>query len=197
MFSVWSLNRAHVVNNRQASEFLYALDEGRSAQTLFKIQVQEWKNVLLRGAVQADLVRYFDSFKAHETHVQKRLDSLATRADHLGLKDIVRIARSLAEEHRALGQAYRAALAKVPATGWNPFAIDRSVRGIDRKLNEDLDQVATTLLEETERRRVEAARQEANRYQNLRSFLGWSIAVSIAMVGLVLWTVLRRRTDLA
>ena len=29
MFSVWSLNRTHVVNNREALEFLYTLDARR------------------------------------------------------------------------------------------------------------------------------------------------------------------------
>src|SRR5262245_25223902 len=108
MFSVWSLNRTHVVNNRQALEFLYALDDARSAQARFKIQVQEWKNVLLRGAVEADFTRHFNAFKADETEVRERLNSLATRTDQLGLSDMAATARSVAEEHKSLGQAYRA-----------------------------------------------------------------------------------------
>ena len=196
MFSVWSLNRAHVANGRQASEFLFALDEGRSAQTLFKIQVQEWKDVLLRGAIEADFTGHVDAFKANEARVQEQLIGLVARADQLGLPDMARNARALGDEHKQLGQAYRAALERGRATVWDPFAIDRSVQGIDRKLNKELDDLAAALLTENERRRLDVARREADRYETLRSFMGWSIAISIGLVGLVLRTALRRRTDL-
>jgi hypothetical protein len=197
MFSVWSLNRAHVANAEQAVKFLFALDDGRSAQTQFKIQVQEWKNILLRGAVEADYQRHLKAFETDEAGVERRLASLESRARGLGLPDLAMDSRRMIAEHRSLGTAYRAALEAGRAGKWDPFAIDRRVRGIDRSLNEALDNVAAMLLAETERRRVEAARREAARYATLRNFMGWSVAVAIAMVGLVLWTALRRRTEAA
>jgi methyl-accepting chemotaxis protein len=195
MFSVWSLNRAHRANDDAATELLFALDDGRSAQTHFKIQVQEWKNILLRGADEKDFTRHFGAFETDEAEVQKRLNSLVGRAAGLDLPALAVTARNLAEEHRSLGAVYRKALEKGKSTAWDPFAIDRQVRGIDRKLNDGLDEVAETLLEATRERRRAAAVQEAARYHTLRDFMGWSVAVAIAMVGLVLWTALRRRTD--
>jgi hypothetical protein len=197
MFSVWSLNRAHIANYENASRLMFALDDGRSAQTLFKIQVQEWKNILLRGSDESDFKRHLDAFAADETKVQHHLDRLAARADGLGLSRIALGARSMAREHRALGEAYRAALDKGRSVPWDPFTIDRQVRGIDRPLNTALDKVAVSLLAETEQRRSDASRQEEARYRTLRAFMGWSIAVSIGIVGLVLWTALRRRPDRA
>ena len=197
MFSVWSLNRAHVASNEEASRFLLALDDGRSAQTQFKIQVQEWKNILLRGSAEADFTRHMKAFEAKESQVQKRLQNLSERADQLGLPDLAFAAYRMIDEHKALGASYRAALESGRSGPWDPFAIDRRVRGIDRALNDALDNVAHTLLAETERRRIDAAAREVGRYHTLRDFMGWSVAVAIAMVGLVLWTALRRRTDLA
>lgn len=193
MFSVWSLNRAHVANTAQTSGFLFALDEGRSAQTQFKIQVQEWKNILLRGSDEADFTRHMNAFVADETKVQKHLLRLSERADELDLPDIALAARRMAGEHRVLGGTYRAALASGRTGPWDPSAMDRRVRGIDRALNDDLDNVAARLLGETERRRTNAAARETDRYHTLRDFIGWSVAVAIGMVGLVLWTALRRR----
>lgn len=195
MFSVWSLNRAHVTNNEQASRLMFALDDGRSAQTLFKIQVQEWKNILLRGASEADFKHHLDAFTADEAKVQQHLESLAVRAEELGLPHLATGARAMAREHRSLGGKYRMALADGRKVPWDPFAIDRHVRGIDRALNDALDNVAVSLLAETERRRAEVIREEDERYRTLRAFMGWSIAVSIGIVGLVLWTALRRRPD--
>ncbi|MBI1182342.1 MAG: hypothetical protein GC201_17510 [Alphaproteobacteria bacterium] len=195
MFSVWSLNRVHVQNYAEASEALFALNDGRSAQTLFKIQVQEWKNVLLRGADPKDYQHHLQAFEHNEALVQHHLQSLARRAETLGMPDVAREATSLALEHEKLGALYRSALKRGRAGDWDPFAIDRSVRGIDRHLNAELDRVAQLLLNETERRRILAANKEEDRYETLSTFLGWSIA--IAIVGLVLWTALRRPSGLA
>ena len=195
MFSVWSLNRAHTANYAVASEFLHALDDGRSAQTHFKIQVQEWKNILLRGAAEADRERHFTAFEMEEAEVGRRLDSLVRRAVDLDLPELAVGARALSEDHRAMGEEYRRALKTGLAGTWDPFAMDRQVRSIDRALNNGLDEVAETLLEATEHRRQEAAREEERRYRTLRDFMGWSVAIAIAMVGLVLWTALRHRAD--
>ncbi len=197
MFSVWSLNRAHMASNEETSKFLFALDDGRSAQTQFKIQVQEWKNILLRGSDEADFTRHMKAFETNEAKVQRHLWSLSERAEELGLPDMALAARRMADEHKALGATYRAALDSGRSGPWDPFAIDKRVRGIDRALNDALDNVAATLLAETKKRRTDAAAREAGRYHTLRDFMGWSVAVAIAMVGLVLWTALRRRTGQA
>src|SRR5262245_2205530 len=84
LFCVWSLNRTHVANQRRATEVLLALDDGRSVQAIFKIQVQEWKNVLLRGDSAAAFKTHFASFEEYERSVQARLNSLATRAERIG-----------------------------------------------------------------------------------------------------------------
>ncbi|MEN3976815.1 hypothetical protein [Emcibacter sp. SYSU 3D8] len=197
MFSVWSLNRAHLANEAVASQFLFALDDGRSAQTHFKIQVQEWKNILLRGSQEQDYTHHFDAFEHEESEVQTRLASLEERARGVDLPQLASTAQDLADEHRSLGETYRNALERGRRMAWDPFAIDQQVRGIDRSLNDGLDQVAEALLSATAERRTNAARQERGRYHALRDFMGWSVAGAIAMVGLVLWTALRRRTGQA
>jgi len=44
----------------------------------FKTQVQEWKNVLLRGAAPADREKYWSQFEASEQAVQATLQQIGT-----------------------------------------------------------------------------------------------------------------------
>ncbi len=46
------------------------------ANLQFKIQVQEWKNVLLRGREPAELDKYWQQFQAREQQVQQLLGQL-------------------------------------------------------------------------------------------------------------------------
>ena len=51
------------------------------ANLQFKIQVQEWKNVLLRGRQPADMDKYWQQFQAREQQVQQLLDQFIERSD--------------------------------------------------------------------------------------------------------------------
>jgi hypothetical protein len=90
--------------------------------------VQEWKNVLLRGAVRTDFDAHVAAFAANERNVQARLASLAARADGLHKPEMAGRARTLAASHTALGNTYRGALDRGSSGHWDPQAIDASVR---------------------------------------------------------------------
>lgn len=75
------------------------------ANLQFKVQVQEWKNVLLRGKQPADLDKYWKQFEDRQRDVQGILGELASQKGLDGqLK--TRIER-LRDEHRQLGSAYQ------------------------------------------------------------------------------------------
>lgn len=108
----------------------------------FKIQVQEWKNVLLRGADQPSLDRYWRQFQDNEQRVQALLEQIGG----LNMSDtFLRQVASLKNEHQRLGGDYRDGLQRFIDAGRDPVAGDSLVRGIDRDTSEQLEQLVSEL----------------------------------------------------
>ncbi|HKP74113.1 MAG TPA: methyl-accepting chemotaxis protein, partial [Longimicrobiaceae bacterium] len=113
-----------------ARQLRQTVDGARAAQVHFKVQVQEWKNILLRGGDPAERAKYTDAFDAQEKEVQVRLDSLHALLGRQGLEtgDVAELAAS----HADLGRRYHAALDRYDGTAASAQVVDSLVRGIDR-----------------------------------------------------------------
>ena len=100
----------------------------------FKIQVQEWKNILLRGSSPQDLDTYTGQFRGQIGKVDALAAELAATAEDEGVRgelDAFRV------EYAALNAAYDAALAAFVADpDRDPRAPDAAVRGLDRPIDE-------------------------------------------------------------
>jgi hypothetical protein len=195
LFSVWTLNREHLAADQRASRVMSAVNLGRSAQVHFKIQVQEWKNILLRGDLEADSARYVKAFAKEASAVQSDLSRVASEADRLGMRDIAAQARAIGHRHGALGVVYNAALSEARKGQWNPFGLDRKLRGIDRQLNEQFDRLAGALLTAAKARQDEAARTAAARYETLRNFITQALLLSFALIVVILWRAISPKGD--
>ncbi|MBY8937123.1 methyl-accepting chemotaxis protein [Pseudomonas fluorescens] len=113
------------------------------ANLQFKVQVQEWKNVLLRGKQPADLAKYWGQFEDRQRDVQKILGELAgQKGIEPSLKS--RIER-LREEHRQLGSAYQKGRDAYVAAGGDPAAGDAAVKGVDRAASDQMSELVTEL----------------------------------------------------
>ena len=117
-----------------------------SANVEFKIQVQEWKNVLLRGQDSDSLNKYWSQFEAQERKVQDILGELAVLAsDDAALKSQVERLRS---EHQTLGANYRKGRDAFVAAGGDSKAGDAAVKGIDRAASEQMSALVSQLHEQ-------------------------------------------------
>ncbi len=122
-----------------------------AANLEFKAQVQEWKNVLLRGQQPADLGKYWGQFEAQERKVQDILTKLTTEAGtDSALKSQVERLRS---EHQNLGAAYRKGRDVFLGANADAKAGDAAVKGIDRATSEQM----TTLVSQLHQRSLEQA----------------------------------------
>ncbi|MGE8150926.1 methyl-accepting chemotaxis protein [Pseudomonas vancouverensis] len=113
------------------------------ANLQFKIQVQEWKNVLLRGKQPADLSKYWSQFEDRQRDVQNILGELAVQK---GIEPQLktRIER-LRDEHRLLGVAYQKGRDAYVAAGGDPTAGDNAVKGVDRAASEQMSDLVNEL----------------------------------------------------
>jgi methyl-accepting chemotaxis protein len=113
------------------------------ANLQFKVQVQEWKNVLLRGKEPQELNKYWTQFEARQREVQDILGQLAaTPGVDSALK--TRIER-LREEHRLLGSAYQKGRDAYVAAGADAAAGDVAVKGVDRATSEQMSSLVSEL----------------------------------------------------
>lgn len=116
-----------------------------SAQVHFKKQVQEWKNVLIRGQEPELFDKYFKQFEEEEIRTRQAVAHL------IPLLVENEEARSTAARflgaHIQLGRQYRSALELYEPEDSNPsLAVDRRVRGIDRPPTNLIDEVVVAAL---------------------------------------------------
>jgi methyl-accepting chemotaxis protein len=114
-----------------AKDVATMVDTARSAQVHFKIQVQDWKDILLRGRDTAAFDKYLGAFTQEEVTVRSTLAAV-TRMFAATDADTTLVARLLAT-HAVMGQRYRDALTHYDRR--NPRAaqiVDSLVKGMDR-----------------------------------------------------------------
>jgi len=120
--------------------------QARAAQIVqvdFKKQVQEWKNILLRGHDAADLETYLAKFKAREFEVQTGSRQLLEQIEDSDTRE--RLMRFI-QAHDQLRADYQGALDALAQTDHDYRIADGMVRGRDRPPTDLLDEVADRLI---------------------------------------------------
>ncbi len=173
----------HAYQNLLAQEML-AASEVDQANLEFKIQVQEWKNVLLRGSDPAALDKYWNQFVEQETKVQQSLEALLAVP---ALEDEFRQQASrLKDEHRSLGQAYRQGRAAFIAANADGKAGDAAVKGIDRAASEQMSALVKQLHEHAQNKSVAIASSASGTIlSGVLILVGAAIVVAIGSLALV------------
>lgn len=187
LFALHYANYSHEQSLKTVQRSAAALEAARSAQVSFKKQVQEWKNILLRGFNPEDYARYVAAFEKEEKELDARLEQAKSLAGQIGMKS------SMIDEaikgHHELDGKYREALGQ--STSLDPSAaaaIDRKVRGIDRKPTDDMDAIVAQIQEYSARLTADAAQETNARYQALRrvSIAGTSIGLIVVFIFLAM-----------
>ena len=158
----------------QPVQALTLVDE---ANLQFKIQVQEWKNVLLRGKDAANLTKYWQQFEAQEQKVSGQLTALIRLADVMHAPELAAQVQRLQQEHSDLGLAYRNGKAAFLAAGADPFAGDKAVKGIDRAASEQMSALVAKLHSDAQRQSQAIAEQAV-----LASRLGAGLLLTAAIL---------------
>jgi hypothetical protein len=174
----------------QGFKFTQAVDVARSAQVNFQRQIQEWKNVLLRGGNTTLLDTHWKGFEAREVQMDKELDQLLVLLRDLkGMDDLEASVAKLRQNHGALGKRYRAALLKYTTLDTTAQqAIDTEVRGMDRATSTGIDALVSKLQAAIEARfKAEATQMRDTMRINLLIAAG----IAALLVGLLLALVMK------
>lgn len=121
-----------------------AVNLARQAQVEFKIQIQEWKNILLRGQDPQAFVKYQGAFDKTGASVQALLSDLRNLLKDRGFS--LNQVDELAAAHAQLCKEYNQALHSWDGT--NPSSgqiVDKLVKGKDRATSEGMDQFVSDL----------------------------------------------------
>ncbi len=129
--------------NQSLDTFASAVREGhdneRAADDLalgFKVQVQEWKNTLLRGKDPKALEKYWGAFEKTEREIAGKAGKLAAALPSGEAKSLV---EKFVVAHATMGQGYRKGFEAFKAAGFDPAAGDAAVQGMDREPSKLLD----------------------------------------------------------
>jgi len=166
-----------------------AVDTARSSQVEFKIQVQEWKNILLRGNDPENLKRYSAAFVKTGQQVQAELRKLE---DVLGkLQLATPLVAEAIKMHEELGVNYLAALKQYdPANPDSAKLVDGLVKGMDRAPTKKIDDIVAYIGEQSRRlaAEMEVDNQAAHRSASISLLVMLLATLALGSV-LVTWLI--------
>ena len=192
-FSLYSLYRAE----RRLAEaqtlsrtLIQTVDTARNAQVHFKKQVQEWKNILLRGNDQEAFDKFLENFAKEEKAVQDCMAALD------GLMGKLSMDRSrVGEVVKALGDLdvkYRDALNSYDKS--DPLSykvVDKLVKGMDRPLTDAIDGIVKYIGDYSDKAyRIMESESDAAKKRSFSINIGL-IIVALLMVGYFSLMILR------
>ncbi len=159
-----------------------AIDTARLAQVHFKKQVQEWKNILLRGNDQDLFNKHLSAFNEEERKVNEYLQSLSHMTSDARMS-VPRIADAI-KGHKALGHQYREALKKYKNSDFkSAMLVDQCLRGIDRKLTDDIDDIVNIIKDLAGKRLKQTELIAKTQMEAYRAFSFFIIFLVLAGVG--------------
>lgn len=156
-------------------------EEARVIQVGFKKQVQEWKDILLRGHTPDDLARYTRQFHEEESSVRSGAEALAAGMQDPESRELL---NQFVAAHKVMSEKYQAAYDAYVAGGFDFKVADRMVRGQDRAPTGLFDQVVKHLNDDVVAS-VAAQEVAVARARNLALALSGTLLAGLGLVGFV------------
>ena len=167
-----------------------AIDKARGAQVRFKTQVQEWKNILLRGRDPEAFAKHLKGFDEQEKLVFERLKQVQVATQKLGIAERLKV-DAVVTTFTPLGQAYREALKQYDRNAADPSgATDKLVRGMDREPTKAIDALVIEMQKISAEINEEESRNAAAIYAAVKSgLIAFAIGAFLVLITLAILTV--------
>lgn len=152
--SVVSMNRSLSQLELVITSIKHLEKQADNANLAFRTQVQEWKNVLLRGHDENQMARYWTAFNDQSRLVESQVRALAEGLDNY--PELRGIAQQFLIDHATMADAYEVGRQSFLNNNNNPVLGDEAVQGIDRApsaalntLSQELSDIARQASEES------------------------------------------------
>ena len=177
-----SENEAHAIAalKRVSAEEL-AANTARKAELSFKKQVQEWKNILLRGQDTASFEKYRSAFAQEGAATSLHLNALAPMVNELyqSSNDVY----TAIQEHKRLQENYLEALRSFePGKADSYLGVDKRVLGMDRELTLKIARISDAMQVHMEKN-LEAYQKESQTNTTVHKQAAWGMATFILLFG--------------
>lgn len=167
------------------------IDTARLAEVHFKKQVQEWKNILLRGNDRDLFDNHLKAFNEEERKVNEYLNLLSRITETVGMP-VPQIAKAI-KIHEALGHQYREALKDYKQTDLkSAVLVDKKVRGIDREPTDQIDAIVVIIKKLADKRLKETetiAKTQLEAYQSFSYFLIFLVLIGVCFGIFNAWSI--------
>ncbi|BFM22435.1 methyl-accepting chemotaxis protein [Gilvimarinus japonicus] len=159
----------------------------RSISTMnfaFKVQVQEWKNVLLRGTDPVQRDKYWSRFVDAQSDIQNTGKALTQELPDANSRELL---NQFLLVHAKAFNNYQQGFERFAASGYNPAVGDQAVAGIDREPSRLLQEAADLIAKD-----VKVAAAAVRHTSQQVSFWAQVVTFAVALIALgVLWLLLR------
>ena len=158
----------------------------------FKSQVQEWKDLLIRGNDPEAFNKYKSQFLDKADRVQTRLTKAKEELQAAGSPHAAEVADLLAK-HKEMLDRYLAALASFdPSNPETGKQVDKLVKGMDRPPTQVANQLTKTIVDEMETNFANMVQVNQAGYVSTRNTLLAIVAIAIVLVTALTYTVARQ-----
>jgi len=131
-----------------------------SVKSHFSMSVQEWKNVLIRGKNPDSLEKYWRAFLMHSKEVDTEIENFINTKDFSAY--LAPELKSFIKNHQAVVSLYEQGYQVYISSNFDIELTDNKIRGIDRELNQQLEQVISSI-KNHQTQQVEKIEQKANK----------------------------------
>lgn len=181
----------HNNNLQVTAEYINIVDEARQAQVDFKKQVQEWKNILLRGNDPDSFKKYYSQFSQENDNVHTQLLKLKDDMDKHGMD--TSLVDTLLSSHKEIYDKYNEAIKSYDTNNVESYRIvDKLVNGIDRKTTDDMDALVKQIQDSAKLETENVIKISSNDADNFNKNLIFCVTIGIILT--ILFTILIIRT---
>jgi hypothetical protein len=179
------------LNISNSTKLIEAVDNARHGQVEFKIQVQEWKNILIRGHDKESFDKHLEAFKKAGDNLQSELSALKAVAE--GLKFNTSKIENLQKNHLTLVHQYQAAIKNFdPNDPLSCRKIDALVRGIDRSPTEEMDNIVSEIKEYSDKIFSNMMAASKNEYSRTQGFYIFIVIIVLIILSVTFWFISSR-----